>query len=228
MNDIDFFSSLKDRSTGSQGAEDAADYILKVFSDAGLNDVGSQEFLLPIPEVASASLEGDGEKLDLYPWGPNLVYLPMTPETGLEGPLLYAADGDFEHFNGSNVKGSIVLMEMSSWENWTNAAMLGASALIFLGDRNAIKGEFNRRTFPLRLPFRGFGQTPETGEKLKKLAVKKAPQYHQVQDRVAPQDGQELLRLSPWQEPATQRRTDRSGSLLRRFLSGPGAGPRGR
>ena len=111
MSDIQFFSSLKDRSTGSQGAEDAADYILKAFSDAGLSNVGSQEFLLPIPEVASASLEGDGESLDLYPWGPNLVYLPMTPETGLQGPLLYAEDGDFEHFNGRDVKGSIVLMD---------------------------------------------------------------------------------------------------------------------
>ncbi len=160
-----FFSRLKDRSTGSQGAEDAADYILKVFSDAGLNDVGSQEFLLPIPEVASASLEGDGEKLDLYPWGPNLVYLPRTPEMGLEGPLLYAEDGDFEHFNGRNVKGSIVLMEMSSWENWTNAAMLGASALIFLGDRNAIKGEFQQKNIPTPVAFPRFWATPRNRRK---------------------------------------------------------------
>ncbi len=86
MNDIEFFSSLKNRSTGSQGAEDAADYILKVFSEIGLSDVGSQEFLLPTPEVASASLEIDGESLDLYPWGPNLVYLSMTPKEGINRP----------------------------------------------------------------------------------------------------------------------------------------------
>ncbi len=73
--------------------------------------------------------------LELFPWGPNLVYLSMTPPEGLSGPLLYADDGDFARFDGRNVKGAVVLMEMSSWENWTNAAMLGASALIFLGDR---------------------------------------------------------------------------------------------
>ncbi len=175
MADIEFFGSLKDRSTGSQGAEDAADYILKAFSEAGLSDVGSQEFLLPIPEVASASLEGDGESFDLYPWGPNLVYLPMTPGEGLQGPLLYAEDGDFDHFNERNVKGSIVLMEMSSWDNWTTAAMLGASALIFLGDRNAIKGEFQQKNISTPVAFPRFWATPETGQRLKELAVKKSP-----------------------------------------------------
>jgi hypothetical protein len=174
MKDIEFFSGLKDRSTGSQGAEDAADYVLKVFSDVGLSEVGAQEFLLPTPEVTSSSLEVDGESLDLYPWGPNLVYLPMTPEEGLRGPLLYAKDGYFEHFQGRNVKGGIVLMEMTSWDAWTNAAMLGASALIYLGDPNTIKGEFEQKNTPTPVAFPRYWVTPETGAKLKELALQKA------------------------------------------------------
>ena len=174
IHDIEFFSNLKDRSTGTEGAEAAADYILKAFSEVGLADVASQEFLVPVPAVAAASLEVGEEHLDLYPWGPNLVYLPMTPSEGLSGPLLYAEDGDFEHFDNRNVKGAIVLMEMSSWENWTNAAMLGASALIFLGDRNSIRGEFTQKNIPTPVAFPRFWVTPETGAKLKELAQGKA------------------------------------------------------
>jgi hypothetical protein len=174
MKDIEFFSSLKNRAAGSQGAEDAADYILKVFSDIGLSEIGAQEFLLPTPEAASASLEVDGENLDLYPWGPNLVYLSVTPGEGIKGPLLYAGDGDIKHFEGRNVKGSIVLMEMSSWENWTSAAMLGASALIFLGDPNTTKGEFEQKNIPTPVAFPRYWANPETGGKLKDLALKRA------------------------------------------------------
>ena len=176
LDDIAFFSNLKDRATGTDGAEAAADYILKVFSGAGLAEVGSQEFLVPVPSVAAASLEAGTERLDLYPWGPSLVYLPMTPPEGLTGPLLYTADGDFEHFDGRNVKGAIVLMEMSSWENWTNAAMLGASALIFLGDRNSIRGEFLQKNIPTPVAFPRFWVPSDTGAKLKELALEKAPE----------------------------------------------------
>lgn len=170
MHDLEFFSSFKDRSTGSEGAEAAADYILTRFSEMGLVDVAAQEFLVPVPTVGAASLEVDEESLELFPWGPNLVYLSMTPPEGLHGPLLYAGDGDLERFNGRNVKGAVVLMEMSSWEKWTNAAMLGASALIFLGDRDSIRGEFTQKSIPTPLAFPRFWAAPEVAERLKKLA----------------------------------------------------------
>jgi hypothetical protein len=171
MDDIAFFSGLGDRSTGSHGADAAANYVLKTFSDIGLLEVGSQEFLLPIPEAASASIEVEAQSFDLYPWGPNLVYLPTTPAEGVRGPLMYASDGEFEHFDGRNIKGSIVLMEMSSWDRWTNAAMLGASALIFLGDPTSIKGEFQQKDIPTPVAFPRFWASPETGARLKELAL---------------------------------------------------------
>ncbi|HQN18615.1 MAG TPA: M28 family peptidase, partial [Syntrophobacteraceae bacterium] len=170
MNDLAFFAGLKDRSTGSQGSDAAADYILKTFSEVGLSDIGSQEFLTPVPEAPPASIEVNGESLDLYPWGPNLVYLPVTPKEGASGALIYAADGSFASFDGKNIKGSIVLMEMSSWENWTNAAMLGADALIFLGEPASIKGAFHQKDIPTPLAFPRFWAAPETAEKLKGLA----------------------------------------------------------
>ncbi len=176
LDDIAFFSSLKDRATGSEGAERAADHILKVFSEAGLVDVGAQEFLVPVPSVAAASLEAGSERLDLFPWGPNLVYLPMTPFEGLTGPLLFVEEGDFTQFDGRNLKGAIVLMEMSSWENWTSAAMLGAGALIFLGDQQSLKGEFLQKNIPTPVAFPRFWVPPETAGRLRELARGQTPE----------------------------------------------------
>lgn len=170
LSDLEFFTRIQDRSAGTPGNEEAADYILKAFEDAGLKEVGSQEFMTPIPEVLSASLEVNGETYALYPWGPNLVYLPKTPAEGLSGPLIYAADGDFVHFNGRTVEGSIVLMEMTSRSNWLNASMLGAKALIFIGSEDSVVGEFSEKNTPTPLAFPRYWVPPETGRKLKELA----------------------------------------------------------
>ncbi len=77
-------------------------------------------------------------------------------------------------------------MEMSSWDNWTNAAMLGASALIFLGDPNVIRGEFEQKNIPTPVAFPRFWATPETGAKLKDLALRKSfGSDHRLQNKVA-------------------------------------------
>lgn len=171
FSDMAFFAGIKDRSTGTPGAEKAADYILKAFREAGLTEVGAQEFLAPIPEVISASIEINGTSLEIFPWGPNIVYLPMTPPEGLTGRLIYVGNGNFAQYNGKEVKGNIVLMDMGSYGNWLNASMLGASALIFLGDRDSIKGEFKEKNIPTPLAFPRFWVAADTGEKLKQLAI---------------------------------------------------------
>ncbi|MDY0038850.1 MAG: hypothetical protein RBS57_00945, partial [Desulforhabdus sp.] len=171
LSDMAFFSGIKDRSTGTPGAEKAADYILKAFREAGLTEVGVQDYLTPIPEVISSSIEIDGRSLEIYPWGPNMVYLPTTPAEGLSGRLIYAGNGNFTQFNNKEVKGSIVLMDMASYGNWLNASMLGASALIFLGDKDSIKGDFKEKNIPTPLAFPRFWAPAELGEQLKQLAL---------------------------------------------------------
>lgn len=171
LDDMSFFAGMKDRSTGSNGAEKAADYILDAFRKAGLSEVGVQDFLTPIPEVVSASIEVNGTSLQLYPWGPNMVYLPMTPPEGLTGRLLYVGDGNFAQFNGKSVKGSIVLMDLASYSNWLNASMLGASALIFLGDETAIRGQFKEKEIPTPVAFPRFWVPQDVGDRLKQLAL---------------------------------------------------------
>jgi hypothetical protein len=171
LDDLSILSSQGDRSTGSPGAENAANYILKRFTEAGLSEVGSQEFLQPIPEVSAASIEIAGESTALFPWGPNLAYLPMTPPEGLSGPLIYASDGQLQRFDGQPAQGAIVVMDMDSQNYWMNAYMLGASAVIFLGDPKAIRNEFDQKNIPTPLTFPRYYAPPEEAVKLKLLAA---------------------------------------------------------
>lgn len=174
MSDITFFAGLKDRSTGSAGAEKAAKYILQAFRDAGLEEVGTQDFLTPIPEMVSASIEVRGQSLEIHPWGPNMVYLPMTPDEGISGRLIYVGHGDFAQFNEKVVEGSIVLMDMASFGNWMNATLLGARALIFVGGDNSVRGQFKDKETPTPLAFPRFWVDAETGARLKQLAVEQS------------------------------------------------------
>jgi hypothetical protein len=176
LDDIAFFGGIKDRSTGTPGSEQAADYILKSFEEAGIEKVGAQKFLTPVPEVTSASLQVEGRNIPLHPWGPNLAYLSMTPREGTIGPLIYVENGNFDRFDKKLVRGSIVLMDMTSYSNWMNAAMFGAGAVIFLGDSQSVNGEFKEKntTTPLALP--RFWVSPDEGQKLKQIAMDRAPE----------------------------------------------------
>lgn len=176
MSDLTYLSGLGDRSTGSAGCDQAAQYILQSFREVGLTNVDVQKFLLPIPEVENAAIEVAGNTLPLYPWGPNMVYLSMTPEEGLKGPLVYVRNGALEHFNGRSVDGSIVLMDQESGGNWLNAAMLGARALIFLGNKQSIRKEFKDKDISTPLAFPRFWVTAEDGEKLRQLAEQSRPE----------------------------------------------------
>ncbi|MGD9505901.1 MAG: FtsX-like permease family protein [Syntrophobacteraceae bacterium] len=169
--DIAYFAGLGDRSTGSEGCEKAADYILDAFQKAGLTEVGFQQFLQPVPKVISASITVGEGSVKLYPWGPNMAYLPMTPEEGLTGPLIYAGDGRPDRFDGLPVGGSIVLMDMASYDNWMNAAMFGASALIFIGDERSGREAFDEKDTPTPVAFPRFWVAPSEGELLKRLAL---------------------------------------------------------
>jgi hypothetical protein len=168
--DLQFFASLGDRSTGSPGSEKAGDYIANAFKEAGLQSVGFQKFLVPVPRVESASIEAGGRQWALYPWGPNLVYLPMTPEEGLSGPLVYLGDGSFHEFDGKTVEGAVVLMEMSSHKNWLNAQMAGARALVYLGGDLNTRGDFEDKNTTSPLAFPRYWAPRETAAELKRLA----------------------------------------------------------
>lgn len=169
--DLRFFGSMSDRSTGTPGSEAAADYIARAFREAGLQRVGFQKFLTPVPQVSSASLQVGSRTWPIFPWGPNLVYLPMTPEEGLQGPLVYLGDGSFKQLDGKSIQGAIVLLEMTSHQNWLNAQMAGARALVYLGDDRGTRGDFQDKNTNTPVAFPRYWVPRETARELRGLAL---------------------------------------------------------
>ncbi|WP_207260718.1 FtsX-like permease family protein [Desulfovibrio sp. Huiquan2017] len=130
-------SALGDRSPGSTGVARAADMVeaefARLFPDGTL---GRQSFHLPVQvqEGATLTVKATGAVESLRQLRANALSPGAVAPPGIDGPLLYAGPGTVADFDGLNVEGALVLMDMDSGKNWNNAAMLGARGLIFVGE----------------------------------------------------------------------------------------------
>ncbi len=131
-------ASFEDRSTGTPGCEKAAAYIKRSFSQIGFDEVGSHQFSVPVRRHGGSALifPDRGLTLPIQPIRGNAVSPEAIPPPGMEGPLIYVGSGELSDFNGKDVAGAIILMEVDSGKNWLNSATLGAKALIYV-DRGA-------------------------------------------------------------------------------------------
>ncbi|MEE3259611.1 MAG: hypothetical protein VX293_10420, partial [Candidatus Latescibacterota bacterium] len=120
------------RLAGYAGDRAAADFVEDALRDAGVEDVTREAFEVVVPMDRGAALELDGESIPLVALWPNLVRTPTTASAGIEGPIFYGGQGEFRDFDGQRVEGGMVLMEFNSWNNWQNAAALGARAIVFI------------------------------------------------------------------------------------------------
>ena len=138
--DIRVLSAYGDRSTGSAGARQAADYIQRVFREQGYETVGRFRLQVPVRQDHGSALrlDPDTPPLPLQPLLANSISPGTLPPDGVRGPLIYVGQGNLSDFNGLDVHNAIVLMEMTSGKNWQNAANLGARALIYV-DRGATR-----------------------------------------------------------------------------------------
>jgi len=125
------------RFTGTKGFYMAADYI-----EANLLEYGytpkEEEFVVTVPLDEGAEIEvlGDdsapSQVVRAFPLIPNTVNPSATPLDGITGRLIYGGTGELAELSGKDVEGSIVLLEYNSRWFWRNAAMLGASAIVFI------------------------------------------------------------------------------------------------
>ncbi|MBW2329302.1 MAG: hypothetical protein JRF04_06815, partial [Deltaproteobacteria bacterium] len=108
---VEFFSSLGDRSTGSEGNRQAAAYITERLQAAEPEVLDNLDFFVPIRKAEDSTLEVNGQTIPISP----LLYNAITPENlpreGLSGPLIYVGRGELADFNGKQVQGAIILME---------------------------------------------------------------------------------------------------------------------
>ena len=128
------FSESGNRSMGSPGSRTAAAFIRNIFQELGAETVGSQAFSVPILAHGKNEIQvsESGLRADLFPIEGNA----STPQTiaagGVQGPLVYVADGSLKRFNGKTIEGAVVLMELDSGKNWQYAVDLGARALVYV------------------------------------------------------------------------------------------------
>ncbi len=143
-----------DRSTGSNGEKQAADYILNRFSESAPGETGTLPFTLPVRKHGGSTLQVDGRNITLHPLYYNVITPQNLPAEGIQGPLIYAGRGELRDFNGLDVKGAIVLMDFNSGANWLNAAELGARALIYLDSGPSFREEFaeKKELTPIQFP----------------------------------------------------------------------------
>ena len=144
------------RATASPGAAETAARIRATFEALGLESVGTQRF-----EVAALRHEGSAihlpdrsEPVSLQPIRGNAVTPETIPEAGLSGPLHYVGDGELARFNGRQIEGAVILMEMTSGKNWLHAANLGARALIYIDRAESARARFaeKRELTPIQFP----------------------------------------------------------------------------
>jgi len=141
---ISALAALGDRSTGSPGAAKAAAVIHAWFSGLGAGKAGRQQYQLPVKTYGRCVLSSGGREVLLNP--ADLNVLTPAAADNLEGPVIDAGYGEISDFNGKEVAGAIVLMNLDSGKNWMNAALLGARAVIYVdchtGAEPAAKGLF--------------------------------------------------------------------------------------
>jgi len=128
----EYLAGLGTRATGYPGNDLAAQYVYNEFVKYGLVNVTFYEF--PVVDCIDhgANITVAGQVIRIYPLRPNLVCPSTTTPEGLTGRLIYAGQGHLEDFDGSEVNGSIVLMDWYTKDRWINAAKFGAKAVIFI------------------------------------------------------------------------------------------------
>jgi len=153
---VETLAAFGDRATGTKGNKEAVKYIKKMFSEIGLEQVGSIPFAVPVlkDNGSTLTLPDKNITVPISPIRANAISPETVPADGMEGPLVYVGPGDLSNLNGKSIEGAIILMEFDSGKNWLHAASLGAKALIYVG-RNAIPKTFfdeKLELTPIRFP----------------------------------------------------------------------------
>ncbi len=126
-------SSFGSRVPGYPGEARAREFARRILEEAGYaGAVREEPFRCAVPVDEGATIEVDGEILELACLWPNLVRTPTVAPSGLKGPLIAAGRGEWRDYDGRDPRGAVVLLDFNSGRNWLKAAELGAAAVVFL------------------------------------------------------------------------------------------------
>lgn len=110
----DFFNSeLGGRNAGSDAEHATADYLASLMEEIGLSDVEKAAADCDRWQFNGASLTVDGEEYDIYSYA-----TASTPAEGLTAEIVYVGDGTMWDYEGLDVTGKIVLIDIDQRSNW--------------------------------------------------------------------------------------------------------------
>lgn len=110
----DFFNSeLGGRNAGSDAEHATADYLAGLMEEIGLTDVEKAAADCDRWQFNGASLTVDGEEYTVYSYA-----TASTPVEGLTAEIVYAGDGTMWDYEGLDVTGKIVLIDIDQRSNW--------------------------------------------------------------------------------------------------------------
>ncbi len=154
------FQALESRVTGYPGADAAAEKIVDLFHEIGIEDVWTETFPTVVPksrpdaEGRPASITAGDDTFEMLPLWPNLVRTPKTPPGGIRGNLIYAGSGELRAFNDQEVTESITMVDFNCQSDWFNGPLLGTRAVIFIEPEETIRGEAEAKflSIPVNIP----------------------------------------------------------------------------
>ena len=172
---MDQFTQHESRVVGYEGHEKTADFIISEFRRFGMEDVEAETYsvAVPIDQGGSLEVEETGEVFTIHGLWPNLVKTTTLPTGGVRGHLLWGGTGDVSEFNGRDIEGAVVLMEFNSWNNWLNAAMLGAQQIVFIEPDSTFTAQAETKFLQVPNSVERFWIDKTSGEKLKTLIAEK-------------------------------------------------------
>lgn len=128
----DFFNSeLGGRNAGSDAEHATADYLAGLMEEIGLTDVEKAAADCDRWQFNGASLTVDGEEYAVYSYA-----TASTPAEGLTAEIVYVGDGTMWDYEGLDVTGKIVLIDIDQRANWwitypmLEAQYQGAAAIL--------------------------------------------------------------------------------------------------
>lgn len=128
----DFFNSeLGGRNAGSDAEHATADYLAGLMEEIGLSDVEKAAADCDRWQFNGASLTVDGEEYTVYSYA-----TASTPAEGLTAEIVYVGDGTMWDYEGLDVTGKIVLIDIDQRSNWwitypmLEAQYQGAAAIL--------------------------------------------------------------------------------------------------
>jgi hypothetical protein len=168
---IELLAGMGSRVPGYPGHDEAARYIESEFRRNGLQDIRTEGYDItsPVDEGGTLVVEANGVTIPIHAVWPNLVKTSTLPEGGVHTHLVYGGGGDFSDFDGRKMDGAAVLMEFNSWNNWLNAATLGAQQIIFIEPDTTSYSEAEQKFLQVPNSVERFWVSKADGARLKAL-----------------------------------------------------------